>query len=71
MNKIHAHIGFQKCVCSNYILLQNWGNVRFQVAGAYLPFFDWALACLLSSTLLNVAECFQLLTQLVEAQRLP
>ncbi len=71
MNKIHAHIGFQKCVCSNYILLQNWGNVRFQVAGAYLPFFDRALACLLPSTLLNVAECFQLLAQLVEAQRLP
>lgn len=71
MNKIHAHIGFQKCVCSNYILLQNWRDVRFQVAGAYLPFFDWALACLLPSTLLNVAECFQLLAQLVEAQRLP
>lgn len=71
MNNIHAHIGFQKCVCSNYILLQNRGNVRFQVAGAYLPFFDWTLACLLPSTLLDVAECFQLLAKLVEAQRLP
>jgi hypothetical protein len=71
MNNIHAHIGFQKCVCSNYILLQNWGNVRFQVAGAYLPFFDWTLASFFPAALLDVAECFQLLTCLVEAYGLP